>query len=174
MLNRLPKNLYPNFNTTSRIPLKVREIIENVLENPVKIPNYLGRNSDNNKINYNFLSAEFYQTNKLQVSSFENKKHIAEYNNISKLLLDNSLNNYRDNKLIWENTPFNEKKDVFLNAANLLETKYYNQMLAYTIVAYTKLNSWECVNSNILIIMMIVPIPEICQEKCLSGACSRV
>ena len=42
MLNRLPKNLYPNFNTSSRIPLKVREIIENVLENPVKIPNYLG------------------------------------------------------------------------------------------------------------------------------------
>ena len=138
MLNRLPKNLYPNFNTSSRIPLKVREIIENVLENPVKIPNYLGRNSDNNKINYNFLSAEFYQTNKLQVSSFENKKHIAEYNNISKLLLDNSLNNYRDNKLIWENTPFNEKKDVFLNAANLLETKYYNQMLAYTIVGQNK------------------------------------
>ena len=117
------KNLYPKFNSTSVIPTKIKDVISVILESPIKIPNYLGENQS--KI-------------KKQISSYNNNKDIALYQYVDKVNLDNYYQKYNSNKIKWEDTPFNQKKDVFLKAADLIENKYYNTMLAYTIVGQNK------------------------------------
>ena len=120
----MPKvNLIPKFSPDSKITSSVLDIIMNVLENPIKIPNYLGT-----KLN---------QTLK-QTSPYNNSKHVAEFKLNKKEDLKKFFNNYKENKRIWENTSFSEKKEVFLKAADLIENKYYNKMLAYTIVGQNK------------------------------------
>ena len=39
MFANLPKNLIPKFRQGSLMPLRVKEIVEDVLETPIKIPN---------------------------------------------------------------------------------------------------------------------------------------
>jgi 1-pyrroline-5-carboxylate dehydrogenase len=107
------------------MPLRVREIVEGVLEQPIKIPNYLGY--DNMEIDIN-----------KQISPYNNKKHVAEYQNVDLVSLKRYFNNYGENKEKWEFTPYSERREVFLRAADLIENKYYYDMLAYTIAGQNK------------------------------------
>jgi 1-pyrroline-5-carboxylate dehydrogenase len=125
MFANLPKNLVPCFRQSSLLPFRVKEIVEDVLVNPIKIPNYLG--FDNPVVEI-----------KKQISPYNNKKHVAEYQNVDHVSLKRYFNTYEKNKKYWQNTPYIERREVFLNAANLLETKYYHKMLAYTIVGQNK------------------------------------
>ena len=122
MLSSLPKNLINKFSPTSKIPFKINEIIENTLSYPLLIPRYLNSDSDNIK----------------QISPYNNNKHVCEYHYVNDQGLNYYYKNYKKNKLFWEETPFSQKKDVFLKAADLIENKYYNEMLAYTIVGQNK------------------------------------
>lgn len=124
-LSKLPKNLPPKFIPSSKITHRVREIIEEVIESPTKIPNYL--NFDSPFINIS-----------TQRSAFNNKRVIAEYQNVDPVSLKRYLDNYHESKKSWEETPFDQKKEVFLNAADLIENKYYDTMLAYTIAGQNK------------------------------------
>ena len=45
---------------------------------------------------------------------------------------------YNDAKRVWESASFNERRDVFLKAADLVSGKYYHTMLAYTMVGQNK------------------------------------
>ena len=45
MLSRLPKNLNPKFLPGSNTTLRVKEIIDDILEKPPRIPNYLNYDS---------------------------------------------------------------------------------------------------------------------------------
>jgi len=123
MLTKLPKNLLPKFHQHSKISKEINEIIYNILDNPIDIVNTFNKNSKNNL---------------KQISSFQNKKHIAKYNYVNTNTLDNYVKKYKDNKISWAATPFTQKKDVFLKAADLIENKYYNQMIAYTILGQNK------------------------------------
>ena len=125
MFRKLPKNLAPQFIPMSRTPNRVLEIIEDTLESPVKIPNYLHRDTP------------FDDFNK-QIAPYNIKKHVAEYQNVDSPSLMRYFNNYRKVKNEWEETPFQYKKDIFLKAADLIESKYYYQMLAYTMVGQNK------------------------------------
>lgn len=125
MFANLPKNLIPNFRPSSLMPLRVKEIVEGVLEYPVKVPNYLG---------YDNPVVEIEK----QISPYDNNKHIAEYQNVDIASLKRYFNTYHKNKEYWQETPYSQRREVFLNAANLLETKYYNEMLAYTIAGQNK------------------------------------
>ena len=124
-LSRLPKNLPPKFIQSSKITHRVREIIEEVMEKPIRIPNYLN------------FDSPFIDISK-QRASFNNKRVIAEYQNVDPVSLTRYFNNYRESKQSWEETPFDQKKDVFLTAADLIENKYYDTMLAYTIAGQNK------------------------------------
>ena len=64
-----------------------------------------------------------------QISSFNNNKHICEYQNNDMKGINNYFNSYQDNKRKWENTPFNDKKDIFLKTVDLIENKYYDKMM---------------------------------------------
>ena len=125
MFSKLPQNLIPNFRPGSLTPLRVSEIIEGVLDSPIKIPNYLG--FDNPEVII-----------EKQISPFNNNKHVAEYQNVDITSLNRYFNTYQNNKKYWENTPYTDRREVFLNAAHLLEGKYYHDMLAYTIVGQNK------------------------------------
>ncbi len=125
MFANLPKNLMPKFRQGSPMPLRVKEIVKDVLETPIKIPNYLG------------LDNPIVDIEK-QISSYNNKKHIALYQNVDTLSLKRYFNNYQESKNYWQDTLYVQRREVFLNAANLLENKYYNEMLAYTIAGQNK------------------------------------
>lgn len=125
MLKNLPKNLIPKMRQSSITPHRILEIMEDVLDNPIKIPNYLHRDSPFDDLQY-------------QTSSFNNSKNIASYQYVDPMSLNRYFNNYHKNKTDWENTPFQQKKEVFLNAADLIENKYYHQMMAYTMVGQNK------------------------------------
>ena len=99
MLTRLPKNLLPRFLPGSNTTLRVKEIIDDVLENPLRIPNYL---------NYD---TPFIET-RSQTSSYNNNYHVAEYTPVDKPSLTRYFNNYNDAKRNWENTSFDERKDI--------------------------------------------------------------
>ena len=124
MFRNLPKNLNPKFFTHSKIPFKVKEIMESVFNKPVYIKNDLNLNNGGTPL--------------YQVSSFNNNKHICEYKNLDNFGIVNFIKDYETNKKIWDDTPFSQKKEVFLNAADLIENKYYNKMLAYTILGQNK------------------------------------
>ena len=125
MLSKLPKNLAPTFIANAKIPYRVREIIDDVLENPIKIPNYLGFDNPIIKINK-------------QISPFNNNKHVALYQNVDNVSLDRYFRKYHSGKEYWQNTPYHKRREVFLKAADLIETKYFNEMLAYTVVGQNK------------------------------------
>ena len=48
------------------------------------------------------------------------------------------MNEYKDYKKEWNQWPIEDRMEIFLKAADLLETKYYNQMLAATIYNQNK------------------------------------
>ena len=125
MLSKLPKNLAPKFIQSAQTPYRIKEIIDNVLNNPVKIPNYLG--FDNPIIEI-----------QKQISPFNNNKHIAEYQNVDISSINRYFKNYQKAKAHWQNTPYDKRRDIFLKAADLIENKYYNEILAYTIVGQNK------------------------------------
>ena len=89
MFANLPKNLIPVFRQSSLLPFRVKEIVEGVLESPLKIPNYLG---------YDNPIVEVEK----QISSYNNNKHIAEYQNVDTSSLKRYFNSYHTNKKYWE------------------------------------------------------------------------
>ena len=123
MLSKLPKNLLPKFKQYSKIPNDVRDIIVNVLDSPINIVTEFNPN---------------LKLNRKQISPFQNNKHIANYNYVNTDVLDNYIKNFKQDKECWANTPFSQKKDVFLKAADLIEHKYYNHMRAYSILGHNK------------------------------------
>lgn len=122
----MPKNLVPKFIHNSRITNSVKRHINNVLKNPPNIPSHINGN--------------IYNTyNKEQISSYDNSKVAANYSSVSSKVLNKNLYNF---KYIRNDFAINfspkQRIEVFEKAAHLLETKYYDQMLAYTIVSQNK------------------------------------
>ena len=115
-------NLLPKFNKFSNIPKNILNIINYTLQNPTLISNNLPSHS------------RTYE----QISSFNNKYSIAKYNYVNNDGFNKFLNNYKTSKLHWEQTPFEKRATVFLKAADLIENKYYDKMLAYTILGQNK------------------------------------
>lgn len=124
MFSNIPKNLLPKFKPTSRIPKDVKKIINETISNPKFI--------DNSNIGYNFKKLNN------QMSSFNNKAVIAKYYNNSTWDLNEKLSSYQYAKYKWEKVSFDEKKEIFTKTADLIENKYYDTMLAYTILSQNK------------------------------------
>lgn len=114
-----PKNLAPKFIRTSRMPSRIRDIVYDVLDNPVVVKNTLPANEPLK-----------------QMSPFNKNKHVAEYGLVSDL--NPYFDTYKQDKEMWAETPYYQRRDVFLKAADLIEHKYYDHMLAYTIAGQNK------------------------------------
>ena len=121
MLSQIPRNLYPRSTPFSKIPKSIKNIVNEVLENPIKIDNGNGVN-DIVK----------------QISAYNNNKHICEYKNNSVSDLKTYFSNYSKYKEEYDKISFDDRKHIFLKAADLLQHKYYDKMLAYTILSQNK------------------------------------
>ena len=122
----MARNLVSKFNHSSNITKNIRTHIKNVLENPVNIPC--------------IVNGKVYNTNITpQISSYDNTKVISNYSKLTPKILGSNLNKFRDiQKDFAINFTPKQRIEVFENAAKLLETKYYDQMMAYTIVSQNK------------------------------------
>ena len=90
---------------------------------------------NNPKIYHSMIGGKEYSNNNLHdiKSPLFKNKIIGSYS-----LIDNFDINYKSAKNHWVNMPFNSKLDIFENIANLVENKYYNDMMAATIVGQAK------------------------------------
>lgn len=121
----MARNLAPKFSTFSKITPAVREILHEIHQTPVKIPNVMAM--DNPIVNI-----------KKQTSAYNNKRHIAEYQHVDQVSLTRYFNNYEKGKEVWRKYTSDQRGDIFLHAADLIENKYRDRMLAYTIAGQNK------------------------------------
>ena len=121
----MARNLAPKFSTFSKITPSVREILHEIHHTPIKIPNVMAM--DNPVVNI-----------KKQISAYNNKRHIAEYQHVDHVSLTRYFNNYEKGKETWRKYTSDQRGDIFLHAADLIENKYRDRMLAYTIAGQNK------------------------------------
>ena len=125
-LNYVAENLCPKRINTSIISHKINTMIKN----PPKINSFI----NGKEITSNFYPMEFK-------SPLNNSKTIYYYNYNNDVLND-SLRNYQNIKDKWVKEPIDNKIEIFLKAANLIENEYFYDMLAATMVNQGK-NSYE-------------------------------
>ena len=118
------QNLLSKYNSKLYLN-RINEIINTTLLDPPKIPVVI-----NGKKIYNESIA--------QASPYLNDKIPCYYSYANKNNLNEYFNKYDDHKEIWNKYSSKDKSDIFLGAADLLENKYYEKMLAYTIVSQGK------------------------------------
>lgn len=124
-LNYVAKNMLPKRINTSIISNKVNDL----LENPKIINSFI----NGKEITSNVYPMEFK-------SPINNSKTIYYYNYNN--IMDTSFKNYYDIKNMWQKEPIDNKIEIFLKAADLIENEYFYDMMAATIVNQGK-NSYE-------------------------------
>ncbi len=122
-MRKIPTNILPKFSQYSKPSKVITNIIEDTLNNPLNI------NFFPDKVSSNIFE---------QISPYNNKFSICKYKLTSSSELDEYLTNYSYSKESWRVTPWEFKKEIFLRAADLIETKYYDKMLAYTMLSQNK------------------------------------
>ena len=121
-----PINLLPKFNQSSKITKGVEKCIKQILETPKIIPS-----SVHGIKSYNNITSQY--------SSYDNSKICCHYSNASNYQLQSGLNNFEKYKKDFQKNFTPQKRiEMFQKAANLLQTKYYDEMLASTIVSQNK------------------------------------
>jgi len=123
-LKNIPKNLLSKYNSKLYLN-RINEIIHSTLTEPPKIPIVI-----NGKKIHNETIA--------QSSPYSNDKFPCYYSYANKNNLNEYFDKYNDHKEIWNKYSSKDKSEIFLGAADLLENKYYEKMLAYTIISQGK------------------------------------
>jgi len=72
------------------------------------------------------------------VSPLFNHTTIGSYYNLDPIYIKNSLKNHRIEKNKWNREPIDNKLEMFLELADSIENKYWNQMMATTIIGQGK------------------------------------
>ena len=121
-MNTFSKNLLPKLSLYSRISNSIRYEMEHIIKNPKTVPSIIGGK-------YN------YDTNMEQFSYLDK---IASYRHAPSMEILEGLNNFEDSKEEWNKINLNDRLQIFLNAADLIENKYYDKMIAYTILGQNK------------------------------------
>ncbi len=118
----IPKNLNPKTNLNSPISLPIRKEMESVIKNPPIISSMV-------------LGDSFSVPNQTQKTG---QTDICHYNYVDTETLREGLYNFQGAKDRWGQFSLHDRLDIFLEAANLLEHKYYDKMMAYTILGQNK------------------------------------
>jgi 1-pyrroline-5-carboxylate dehydrogenase len=124
--NFIARNLAPKFKRTDKITSKVYKEIKNYKNNINCIPAIINGH-EYNTYSYNYIN-----------SPYDNKQYVSKNHDLSIDYLISSLNEYKDYKKKWNEWPIEDRMEIFLKAADLIENKYYNQMLAATIYNQNK------------------------------------
>lgn len=121
-MNNFSKNLLPKLSLYSRISNSIRYEMEHITKNPKTIPSIIG-----GKYNYNVNMEQFSYIDK-----------IASYRHTPSIEILEGLNNFEDSKEEWNKMNLKDRLQIFLDAADLIENKYYDKMIAYTILGQNK------------------------------------
>lgn len=125
---RLSKNLIPRFNIDQGYTRQIKSIIDNVLSSKEKqvIPNVIGGTKS--------VGRNIHK----QISPIDNNNWICEYTNTSKDDLNTFVKNHTHYKKSISSLSERDIKNIFKNASTLLDSKYRDLMLAYTILGQGK------------------------------------
>ena len=124
----IPKNLEPKFRPNSKIPLNIQNEIHKykVLNKIETIPSVI-----NGKVYY---QGEFKET----PSPFDNNYFSAKFHYTSRNLIKDASYKYKSAKKHWNEMELDKRLEIFLNAADKIENKYYNKLIAATILGQNK------------------------------------
>lgn len=127
-LNKINKvrNIIPKYTSDLGYTNEINKIIKETFNNKITVPTVI-----NEKKYYNNI------INK-QTSPIDNKKIVCEYNETTYDMFSeflNNFNNYKKSLLSYSNK---DRINTFKKASELLNTKYRDQMLAYTIMGQGK------------------------------------
>jgi 1-pyrroline-5-carboxylate dehydrogenase len=114
-VNKISRNT--NLNSLPEVKNKVNQL----LQNPKKYNSIIGGKE--------YIGDSLHE---IRSPLFKNKV-IGHYS-----LIDNFDIDYKKAKEHWYNIPFKYKLDIFENIANMIEDKYYNDMMAATMVGQAK------------------------------------
>ena len=124
----IPKNLNPKFNPNSKITKPILNEIDNfkLFNDYNSIPSIINGKT--------YLKGE----NKFIYSPYDTSFYSGNYYDTPKEILNQSVNNYSSVKKHWNNMDLDKRLEIFLTAADKIEGKYYNQLIAATIVSQNK------------------------------------
>lgn len=116
------KNLTPLLSFNSKISPSIQKEIDIIVKNPPSIPSIIG-------------TQKYTQTNHQQMAG---QKVVCHYNICEKQELLDGLYNYQEGKTLWNKYSLRDRLDIFAEAANKIESTYYDKMMAYTILGQNK------------------------------------
>jgi len=123
-LTLLPRNLLSKYNKKLYLN-KINDIIHTTLKDPPTIPVVI----NGEKIfNETIAQSSPYLNNQIPCYySYANKSNFEKY-----------FDTYNESKEIWNKYNYKDRSEIFLTAADLIKNKYYEKMLAYTIISQGK------------------------------------
>ena len=124
----IPKNLEPKFRPNSKIPLNIQNEIHKykVLNKIETIPSII-----NGKVYYR---GEIRET----PSPFDNNYFSAKFHYTNGSLVKDASYKYKSAKKHWNEMELDKRLEIFLTAADKIENKYYNKLIAATILGQNK------------------------------------
>ena len=129
MLSRTPnliKNLAPKYKVDMGYTNEIRQIMYETIKNPQIIPSVIGGIENNGNI-----------INK-QMSTINKNDIICEYTETTTSQYENYLSNFYNYKNSLSSLSHNDINNIFKKAANLIEHKYREKLIAYTILGQGK------------------------------------
>ena len=121
-----PRNVISKFSPGSAPTKSISELITNHLRNPRQIPAHLGGNLFNGNIQE-------------QEASYCRGKPACSYSTVNKKELVNAITDYRRHQRSFQSDyPPQRRMEMFLEAADLAETKYRDHLIAYTMIGQNK------------------------------------
>lgn len=124
----IAKNLEPKFTPTCQIPANIDDEIYKykILNDTDTIPSII-----NGKIYY---QGEFKETK----SPFDNNYFSAKFHYTNENLLKDASYKHKSAKEYWNSMDIDKRLEIFLTAADKIENKYYNKLIASTILSQNK------------------------------------
>lgn len=121
------KNQKINFSFIDKVPNEVKKEINKIKNEVNKIPLIIN-------------GEEIYNTDKknLQKIPYQHNNVIAEYSVSDRTNIRKAIESSIKSKQNWNIISTNKKYEIFLRAADLISNKYYNKLLAATIVGQGK------------------------------------
>ena len=134
MINSISRclNLIPKFKPSSSIPVSIQNKINNYLQNPLQFQNKC-------RLIFPSMKEDIYAGRICRHQSpYNNTNNAYTYVETGKHSLENGLDNYATIKEEWNNYSLDDRLNIFLKAADLIENDYYEDMLATTIMGQNK------------------------------------
>ena len=126
--NFIPKNLQPKFTPSCSITPNIQKEIYNykILNDTETIPSII-----NGKVYY---QGEFRET----ISPFDKNYFSAKFHYTNGDLLKTASHRHKLAKKHWNEIDIDKRLEIFLTAADKIETKYYDKLIAATILGQNK------------------------------------